>query len=214
MDAGVRIGMAKGGAVGASEGRVEERALVLACQRGEVGAFARLVRLHQDVAIRTAYLLTNDREAAEDVAQTAFLNAFRALARFDPERPFRPWLLAIVANEARMVWRSRRRRPTAPLDPFQADDGEPPLDWAIRQDERARVRAALLAIDEPFRTTVVLHYFNELSVEEVAAALGCRPGTVKSRLHKARQRLRGLLTPRPRTTDTAMRPDEGQVVES
>jgi len=128
MGVSVRIWMARGGAVESPE------------ERGEVGAFARLVRLHRDVALRTVFLLTNDREAAEDVAQTAFLNAFRALARFDPERPFRPWLLAIVDNEARMVWRSRRRRLIAPLDPLLADDGEPPLDRTIRQDERARVR--------------------------------------------------------------------------
>jgi RNA polymerase sigma factor (sigma-70 family) len=194
------------------EARAEERAIVLACQRGDTGAFARLVRLHQDAALRTAFLLTNDRDVAEDVAQTAFLNAFRALHRFDPERPFRPWLLAIVANGARMHWRTRRRRPTEALDPERADDSEPPLDWAVRQDERARVRAALLEIEEPFRTTVILHYFNELSVEEIADALGCRPGTVKSRLHKARQRLRGLLTRRAATAPPP-RADQEQTVQ-
>jgi RNA polymerase sigma-70 factor (ECF subfamily) len=146
------------------------------------------------------------------VAQTAFLNAFRALHRFDPERPFRPWLLTIVANGARMHWRTRRRRPTEALDPERADDSEPPLDWAVRQDERARVRAALLEIEEPFRTTVILHYFNELSVEEIADALGCRPGTVKSRLHKARQRLRGLLTRRAATAPPP-RADQEQTVQ-
>jgi RNA polymerase sigma-70 factor (ECF subfamily) len=76
----------------------EERAVVLACQRGETAAFARLVRLHQDIALRTAYLLTNDREGAEDVAQVAFLQAFRAIGRFVVERPFGRWLLCLVEN--------------------------------------------------------------------------------------------------------------------
>jgi RNA polymerase sigma-70 factor (ECF subfamily) len=188
-----------GGADGMEDAgaRSEERSLVLACQRGETAAFARLVRLHQDIALRTAYLLTNDREGAEDVAQTAFLQAFRQIGRCDPARPFRPWLLGIVANEARMYRRGRVRRPAERLDDaseraIEAAD-EPPLDQAVRADERARVRAALAALDEPQRTATVLHYFNDLSIAEIAAMQGCRPGTVKSRLFAARQRLRALL---------------------
>jgi RNA polymerase sigma factor (sigma-70 family) len=183
------------GASGVEEAgaRAEERAAVFACQRGETAAFARLVRLHQDIALRTAYLLTNDREGAEDVAQVAFLQAFRAIGRFDAERPFRPWLLGIVANEARMYRRGRSRRPAQPLNGSIATTAEPPLDQAVRADERARVRAALAELAEPLRTATVLHYFNDLSIEEVAAAQGCRPGTVKSRLHTARQRLRAVL---------------------
>ena len=68
-----------------------------------------------------------------------------------------------------------------------------PVDQAVRADERARVRAALATLDEPQRTATVLHYFNDLSIEEIAAVQGCRPGTVKSRLFAARQRLRAIL---------------------
>lgn len=185
----------QGGADGVEEAgaRAEEQDLALACQRGDVDAFARLVRLHQDIALRTAYLLTNDREGAEDVAQTAFLQAFRQIGRYDPARPFRPWLLGIVANEARMYRRGRARRPAERLDEAVPAVGELTVDQAVRADEWARVRAALATLDEPQRTATVLHYFNDLSIDEIAAVQGCRPGTVKSRLFAARQRLRAIL---------------------
>ena len=131
---------------------------MLACQRGETRAFAQLVQLYQDAALRTAYLMTGDRQAAEDVAQNAFLNAFRFLHRFDPERSFRPWFFGILANEARMHRRRLRRRPTDPLDP-EAPEGSglnPLLERVVGDDERARVRQALAALEEPFRTTAVL----------------------------------------------------------
>ena len=168
---------------------------MLACQRGETRAFAQLVQIYQDAAVRTAYLMTGDRQAAEDVAQNAFLNAFRHLHRFDPDRPFRPWLLGIVANEARRYRRDQRRHPTAVLDQDLAATAEPLLSHVVREDERARVRRALAELAEPFRTTAVLYYLGELSVEEVASAVGCRTGTVKSRLHAARRQLRTLLAP-------------------
>jgi len=172
-----------------------ERSLVLACQRGDVVAFGRLVHLYQEMALRSAFLMTNDRQAAEDVAQNAFLNAFRHLHRFDAERPFRPWFLGILANEARLYRRGQRRHPADALDEQVPEHAEPLLSRVIRDDERARVRRALAALEEPFRTTAVLYYFNELSVEEVASAMNCRLGTVKSRLHAARHRLRALLAP-------------------
>lgn len=179
-----------------------ERAALLACRRGDETACEQLVRRYQDLALRTAYLLTNHRQAAEDVAQNAFLNTFRHLRAFDAERPFRPWFLAILTNEARMYLRGQRRRPAVPLL-LDAGQDEPPalrqadelLAGLVRDDERARVRAALAALDEPLRTTAVLYYFNDLSVDEIADATGAPVGTVKSRLHGARQRLRRALAP-------------------
>jgi RNA polymerase sigma-70 factor (ECF subfamily) len=174
-----------------------------ACLTGDVGAFAHLVQRHQEAALRCAFLLTNDRLAAEDIAQEAFLNAFRHLARFDPTRPFLPWLLGIVANEARRYRRDHRRWSASLLAEDVPAEAEPPMASVIRRDERARVRAALAALAEPFRTTAVLYYVNDLSVEVIARTLGCRPGTVKSRLHTARCRLRQLLAT---DTDVPRRP--------
>ena len=178
----------------------QERALLLACCRGDEAAFARLVGRYQDLALRTAFLITNQRQAAEDVAQNAFINAFRHLRSFDLERAFTPWFLAILTNEARMYLRGQRRRPALPLDddladPAVVEQADELLARLVRNDERARVRAELSALDEPLRSTAVLYYFNDLSIDEIADATGAPPGTVKSRLHSARQRLRAALAP-------------------
>jgi RNA polymerase sigma-70 factor (ECF subfamily) len=175
----------------------QERRWLAACQRGDSDSCALIVRGYQDVALRTAFLITNDRQAAEDVAQNAFLNALRHLNRYDLDRPFRPWFLTILANEARMHLRGQRRKPTISLDdenhPETSDDGEALDTLLIRGDDRARVREALARLGEPFRTTVVLYYFNDLSIEEIAAATDSATGTVKSRLHRGREQLRTLL---------------------
>jgi len=159
-----------------------------------MSAYARLVHLFQDTALRTAYLMTNDRQAAEDIAQNAFLNALRNIHRFDVERPFRPWFLTILTNEARMFMRSQRRHAADELDPSLPSNAPPLMTHVIQADERARIRAALARLDEPFRSTAILYYFNDLTIDEVAEATGCRPGTVKSRLYTARCRLRDALT--------------------
>ncbi len=172
-----------------------EQAVILACRRGDTNAFAQLVHTYQDVALRTAFLMTGDQQTAEDIAQNAFLSAFRNIHRFDLSRPFRPWFLAILVNEARMVLRSQRRQPFHDLDPSLPSDADSPLLEAMQADERRLVRAALAQLDEPFRTAAVLYYFNNLSVDEIASSTGSQPGTVKSRLHTARQRLREVLTP-------------------
>src|SRR4051812_46885203 len=99
----------------------QERALLLACRRGDEAAHAQLVGRYQAIALRTAFLITNHRQAAEDVAQNAFINAFRHLRSFDLERSFKPWFLAILTNEARMYLRGQRRRPAVPLADGLAD---------------------------------------------------------------------------------------------
>ncbi|HEX5503255.1 MAG TPA: sigma-70 family RNA polymerase sigma factor [Thermomicrobiales bacterium] len=193
--------------------RDEERALALAARGGDAEAFGRLVRLYQQEALRGAFLLTGDRQAAEDIAQNTFLRVYRRLDRYDPARAFRPWFFGVLANEARAHRRRERRQRLLPWArlPERAPGASPdPLaEQAVRDDERARVRAALAALAEPYRTTAVLYYVNDLPVDEVAAALGCRAGTVKSRLHTARRRLRALLAPavRPDPPDPADAPD-------
>ncbi len=190
----------------------QERRWLASCRKGDSNACAHIVRAYQDTALRTAFLMTNDRQAAEDVAQNAFLNAFRHLNRFDPERPFRPWFLTILSNEARMHLRGRKRRRDQELSDDVPDGAEADaiLTRLIRDDERTRVRAALAELDEPFRTTVILFYFNDLSIEEIASAIDSQPGTVKSRLHRGRQHLRQILTGEQMTSEpstTSIQPE-------
>jgi RNA polymerase sigma factor (sigma-70 family) len=166
--------------------------LIRRAQRGEEAAYAMLVERHQQVAFRAAYAVCGDAAEAEDAAQEAFVKAYRALGRFRAGAHWRPWLLKIVANEARNRRRSAGRREhlavrVAALVPEPA----PAPDAAVLvRDERAELAAALGRLEPPHREVVLLRHVLELSEAECAAVLGVRPGTVKSRLSRALDRLR------------------------
>ena len=152
------------------------------------------MRLHQQLAFRTALVLARNAADAEEAAQDAFVKAWRALPRFDRARPFRPWLLAIVANEARNRRRSAGRREALALRavaqaPSAADVPSPELALLVAERDGA-LAAALQRLDERDRQVIACRYLLELSEAETAAALGCRVGTVKSRLSRALERLR------------------------
>ena len=171
-----------------------ESGLVERARQGDLGAFESLVRAHQDIAFRTACLVTGSAADAEEAAQDAFVKAWRALGRFRPGAPFRPWLLAIVANEARNRRRAAGRRAGLALraaaersSGVAAPSPEAALLGGVR---REGLLEALAALDERDRTVLACRYLLELSEEETAAALGCRRGTVKSRASRALGRLR------------------------
>jgi RNA polymerase sigma-70 factor (ECF subfamily) len=162
---------------------------------GDLDAFEQLVRLHQQLAFRTALVIARNAADAEEAAQDAFVKAWRALRRFDRSRPFRPWLLAIVANEARNCRRAAGRREALVLraaagDP-QAVAGAPSPEFALLVSERhGALVAALERLDARDREVIACRYLLELTEVETAAALDCRVGTVKSRLSRALDRLR------------------------
>jgi len=171
--------------------------LVERARAGDGAAFGALVRDHQEIAFRTAYLITRNAADAEDAAQAAVVKAHRALARFRRGAPFRPWLLAIVANEARNRRRSAGRREALAL---RAAAGAPPGDAApspegalLAAEDRAALLAALDRLGEEHRLVLALRYLLDLSEEETAAALRVRRGTVKSRTARALARLREQL---------------------
>ena len=161
---------------------------------GDLDAYEQLVRLHQQIAFRTALVLTRDRADAEEAAQDAFVKAWRALPRFDRSRPFRPWLLAIVANEARNRRRSAGRRELLAVRAGAAPAAVPvagsPEGALLVAERDASLAAALERLGERDRQVIACRYLLELSEAETAAALGCRAGTVKSRLSRALERLR------------------------
>jgi RNA polymerase sigma-70 factor, ECF subfamily len=169
-----------------------EGELVALARDGDGDAYASLVRAHQDVAFRTAMLITQDAAEAEEAAQDAFVKAWRALARFRPGEPLRPWLLTIVANEARNRRRSAGRR-TALAIRAAAPDGESRSAEAqvIAGESRATLLEALSRLRPDDRLVLGCRFLLELTEAETAAALGVRPGTVKSRTSRALERLRG-----------------------
>jgi RNA polymerase sigma-70 factor (ECF subfamily) len=175
------------------EGRpLGERELVRRARRGDDRAFAELVRMHQEIAYRVAYLIAGDD--AEDAVQEAVLKAWRSLARFRPAAPFRPWLLRIVANEARNRRRAAGRRSALALRAGREDvsgDAAPSPQAAVHAaDERTRLLAALERLPDEARLALGCRYLLDLSEAETAAALGIRRGTVKSRVSRALERLR------------------------
>jgi RNA polymerase sigma-70 factor (ECF subfamily) len=161
------------------------------------------VDLHQLKARRTAYLILGDRAAAEDVVAEAFLRVWERIGRFDVSRPFEPWFYRIVVN---LAIDDRRRRARSQPDAVVRERAS--VDTARAAGEaRADLEEQLRALPPIERAVIVLRYFHDLEEPAIAAVLDCPVGTVKSRLHRARERLRVRLI----TTETtwAASPSEG-----
>ena len=177
------------------EGRpLDESQLVERARRGDHEAYSKLVHAYQGIAFRTAYLIAGGATEAEDAAQEGFVKAWRALGRFRPGAPFKPWLLRIVANEAHNRRRSAGRRARLA---FRAAAAEPSGDAApspeasvLDSERRTELLAAVNGLPEDQRLVVALRYFAGLSEDEVGETLGIAPGTVKSRTSRALERLR------------------------
>lgn len=178
-----------------------ESDLLARAREGDLDAYEQLVRLHRQLAFRTALVLTGNVADAEDAAQDAFVKAWKALMRCDPSRPFRPWLLTIVANEARNRRRAAGRRDGLVLRAATAAEtslpsAAPSPELALLVAERhSTLLAALQRLDERDRQVIACRYLLDLSEAETAAALRCRVGTVKSRLSRAMARLRTQVRP-------------------
>jgi RNA polymerase sigma factor (sigma-70 family) len=185
------------GGVDAVEGRPldqDDSQLVERAREGDAGAYEILVRRYQDLAYRTAYLITGRAADAEDAAQEGLVKAWYALGRFRSGAPFRPWLLTIVSNEARNRHRSGRRQDDLALRVAESrpsgDAAPSPEVAAIARERRRALLAAVGRLSERDRQVIAARFFLELSEAEMAAVLGCRRGTVKSRVSRALARLR------------------------
>lgn len=153
--------------------------------------------MHQDIAFRVALVAGLDPAEAEDAVQDAFVKAYRALPRFRSGSPFRPWLLAIVTNEARNRRRSAGRRAALAVRAAVTDasGGAAPSPEAALLDgeRRSTLLAALERLRDEDRQVLTCRFLLDLSEAETGAALGLRRGTVKSRTARALERLRAQL---------------------
>ena len=172
--------------------------LVELARLGDSDAFCSLLERHRLVALRVGYTIAGGD--GEDAVQEAMVKAFRSLDRFRSGSPFRPWLLAIVANEARNRRRSHARHATLAL---RVREGNAPMlaavsgsaeDAAIEREQQSHLLAAVTALPDRDREVIALRYFAGLNEAETATALECPTGTVKSRLSRALDRLRVALT--------------------
>jgi RNA polymerase sigma factor (sigma-70 family) len=196
------------------EGRpLDEQELVEQARGGDARAYEVLVRRYQDLAFRTAWVIAGGADA-EDAAQEGFVKAWYALPRFRAGSPFRPWLLAIVANEARNRRRSGRRQDDLALrvaeDRPSGDAAPSPEAAALDSEQRRLLLAAVGRLGDSDRQVIACRYFLELSEAEMAAALGCRRGTVKSRLSRALARLRDALAEQDAAAAAATRLPGGE----
>jgi RNA polymerase sigma-70 factor (ECF subfamily) len=179
--------------------------LVKRAQRGERGAFDLLVLRYQHKVVKLVARLLRDPTEAEDVAQEAFVKAYRALASFRGDSAFYTWLYRIAVNTARNVMASRQRRP---LD-YEADLSETeqsavasrmshsdtPEATALSDEIHATVNRAVADLPEDLRTAIILREIEGLSYEEIAAAMDCPVGTVRSRIFRAREAIDRNLKP-------------------
>jgi RNA polymerase sigma-70 factor (ECF subfamily) len=179
----------------------DERELVERSRGGDHDAYAALMREHEQAAFRVAYVIVGSAADAEDVAQEAFVKAYRALGGFRMGSPFRPWLLRIVGNEARNHRRAAGRRTfhqrrAEILEPVRT--GVEPADAVLAGESRSELLAALGALREGERQAIVARYFIGLTDAEAGAALGVPRATVKMRAWRGLEKLRRALGEEPR----------------
>jgi RNA polymerase sigma-70 factor (ECF subfamily) len=182
----------------------DDRTLVERCRGGDVAAFEPLVEKYRQRVWRLAFNVLRDREEAWDVAQEAFIRAWQALPNFRGQSAFYTWLFRIVMNVAADRARQRAARGRAfgtervPEEEWErviADEGGTPDETAARVEERERITKALARLSDDHRTIIMLSDLEGLSYREIAEVLAIPMGTVMSRLHNARKRLRDVLGP-------------------
>lgn len=181
------------------EGRpLDDAELANRAKGGDIDAYEKLVANHEQLAFRVAYLITRDAGEAQDAAQEGFVRAYYALDTFRAGSSFKPWLLRIVANQARNRRRSANRRlelvTRVERSRASGDAAPSPEVAAMEEESRADLLDALEQLRDEERLAVIYRYFFDLSEAEMAVAMGCRPGTVKSRLSRALAHLRELLS--------------------
>ncbi|HZP38778.1 MAG TPA: sigma-70 family RNA polymerase sigma factor [Methylomirabilota bacterium] len=183
---------------------IDERALIQRCIAGDAAAFEPLVEKYRQRVWRLAFQVLHDREEAWDVAQEAFVRAFHSLSSFRGQSAFYTWLFRITVNVATDRHRQRGAQARA-FGPERVseeewarttpDPGGGPEQQAARKEQRERIRSALDALPPKARAIIMLSDVEGLSYREIAEVLNCPIGTVMSRLHNARKRLKSLLGP-------------------
>jgi RNA polymerase sigma-70 factor (ECF subfamily) len=174
--------------------------LIVRCQSGDREAFESLFHLFHEDVFRFAHLVVRDAGLAQDVVQESFLKVFRSIDKFQFRSSFKSWLYRVAVNEAISLLRRRKVKedPNLAVDPHHELSKAVARDWQpeeafLEREERSLLRWAIGQLAPGHRSVVVLKYFHDFSDIEIAAVVGCPPGTVKSRLHRARELLRNAM---------------------
>ncbi len=183
---------------------MDEREAIAQLKNGNIAALQTLVEIYQIQAVQIATLITQDRAMAEDIVQSVFIRCFERIKQFDSSRPFRPWFLRIVTNDALKTVTKQKRQIS-----LEARDEEAyehlvaylnatmiePEDIVQRNEVREAIQKAFVKLSPQQKEAVLLRYYLGFSEREMSDQMQIRPGTVKRHLNAARERLRSLLMP-------------------
>lgn len=170
-----------------------ESSLVEAARGGDNRAYGQIVRLHQKRLFRFIYGLVGSFDMAEDIVQESFIKAYQALDRFRVGEPFYPWLSRIARNLAyNTIAREEKKQSLESMtesgfDPAESDLG--PMEKLLDSENKKRFYAALMVMPVKFRSVFVLRHFEEMDYHQIASYLKIPPGTVDSRMYRARKYL-------------------------
>jgi len=196
---------------------IEEADAIAAAQRGDLAAFNRLVTAYQGLAYSVAYRTLQNPDSAADAVQDSFVKAYKAIAAFQGGS-FKSWIIRIVANTCYDLLRTRQHRMTdsledLPVDEDQAvqleDPAESPAAFAERMELSALIEQSIAALPADLRLVLTLCDVHGYSYEEIAEMVQAPMGTVKSRISRARARIRDLLLRQPELLPAAFRPRDG-----
>ncbi|WP_167568891.1 RNA polymerase sigma factor [Brevibacillus migulae] len=175
---------------------MEDVTLIKACQQGDLEAFEQLVKRYEHTTIKTAYLITRNRELAKDIVQEVFIQCYTQIHSLRQPEYFRTWLYRILVRLSSRALQRERWKSIFSLQKSNIDWGYDPK--IVEEVENKETYNALYdsvnALREKFRVVIILYYFNEMTTKEIANILSISDGTVKSRLHKARNQIHKSLT--------------------
>ena len=179
-----------------------EEELVARAYIGDESAFTQLVEMYQTPIYNLCYRMLGEAREAEDAAQESFLRAYSQLRRYDPRRSFKTWVFSVASHycidqlrKRRLIWLSLEDEEALPPHPALQDGTPGPDEMAVRHEQEAAVQAMLARLAPEDRSVVVMRYWYDLSYEEIAEATRTTVSAVKSRLHRARLALAGMLAP-------------------
>lgn len=177
---------------------MKEEILVEQMQAGSKEAFDALYEKYKNLALRTAYLITGNLADSEDVVQDTFVKVYLHSRELKKRSGFKAWMMQILVRTAyRMSKKRKREFPDEEAVNRMEDRTEPSsLDKVMQTEEAKYVWEAVKALAPRHRTVIVLFYYNQLNISEIAGVLGIMEGTVKSRLHTARKRIQEMLEER------------------
>lgn len=176
----------KGGTV------LQERELVVSVQKGDIQAFEQLFELYKSKALRTVYLMTRDKDISEDIVQEVFVSCYTSIKRLQNPEYFKTWFYRMLTRTTwRYMEKEKRLIPVEDIfEKFEDNHEKSPLEKLEQKESSELLYQEILRLQPKLQTTLVLYYYNEFSVKEIAQTMGCLEGTVKSRLYTGRRRLK------------------------